>query len=183
MALLFGPADYFALMVLGLMFAVVLARGSVPKAIAMIVLGILLSTVGTDLETGEERLTLGWSEISDGIDFAVIAMGMFGFAEILKNLETPEARDVVKGQIGGLMPTMAELRQSHRADRFAAPFLGVYPRHPARQRRRARPLRLLHPREEARRPTRPASAKAPSRAWRARKPPTTPARRPPSFRC
>ena len=88
MALLFGPADYFSLMVLGLMFAVVLARGSVPKAIAMILVGILLSTVGTDLESGEERLTFGWSEISDGLDVAVLAMGMFGFAEILRNLET-----------------------------------------------------------------------------------------------
>ena len=112
LALLFGPADYFALMVLGLMFAVVLARGSVPKAIAMIVVGILLSTVGTDLETGEERLTLGWSDVADGIDFAVIAMGMFGFAEILKNLESPEARNVVHGSIGRLMPTREEMRQS-----------------------------------------------------------------------
>ncbi len=130
MALLFGPADYFALMVLGLMFAVVLARGSVPKAIAMIVLGILLSTIGTDLETGEERLTGGWSEISDGIDFAVIAMGVFGFAEILKNLETPEARDVVHGKIGGLMPTMAEMRQSAAPilrGTFLGSILGILP--------------------------------------------------------
>ncbi len=111
-AQLFGPADYFALMVLGLMFAVILAQGSVPKAIAMIVLGILLSTVGSDLETGEERLTFGFSEISDGIDFAVIAMGLFGFAEILKNLESPEQRDVVKSQIGSLMPTRDDMRQS-----------------------------------------------------------------------
>ncbi len=112
MALLFGPADYFSLMVLGLMLSVVLAQGSLPKAMAMIVLGILLSTIGTDLETGEERLTFGFSEISDGIDFAVIAMGIFGFAEILRNLEKPEARDVVQGKIGGLMPSRAELRQS-----------------------------------------------------------------------
>jgi putative tricarboxylic transport membrane protein len=112
MALLFGPADYFSLMVLGLMFAVVLARGSVPKALAMIIFGILLSTVGTDLETGEERLTFGWSEISDGIDFAVIAMGMFGFAEIIRNLENPETRDVVKMKVGKLLPTWAEFKQS-----------------------------------------------------------------------
>lgn len=111
-AQLFGPADYFALMVLGLMFAVILAQGSVPRAIAMIVLGILLSTVGSDLETGEERLTFGFSEISDGIDFAVIAMGLFGFAEILKNLESPEQRDVVKSRIGSLMPTRDDMRQS-----------------------------------------------------------------------
>src|SRR5712675_2677421 len=90
MALLFGPADYFSLMVLGLMFAVVLARGSVAKAIAVILVGILLSTVGTDLESGEERLTFGWNEIADGIDVAVIAMGMFGFAEIMRNLETTQ---------------------------------------------------------------------------------------------
>ena len=112
MALLFGPADYFSLMVMGLMFAVILARGSIPKAIAMILTGILLSTVGTDLETGEERLTFGRNEVADGIDFAVIAMGLFGFAEILKNLETPEARDVVKGKIGRLLPGAAEMKQS-----------------------------------------------------------------------
>ncbi|MGH6815870.1 MAG: tripartite tricarboxylate transporter permease [Hyphomicrobiaceae bacterium] len=129
-ALRFGPADYFALMVFGLMFAVVLARGSIPKAIAMVVFGILLSTVGTDLETGEERLTFGWTEISDGIEFAVLAMGVFGFAEILKNLEIREARDVVRAKLGRLLPSAADLRQS------AAPiargtligsFLGILP--------------------------------------------------------
>jgi putative tricarboxylic transport membrane protein len=111
-ALLFGPADYFSLMVLGLMFAVVLARGSILKAIVMIVLGILMSTVGTDLETGEERLTFGWNEISDGLEFTTIAMGIFGFAEILKNLENPESRSVVKAKIGNLLPNWAEMRQS-----------------------------------------------------------------------
>jgi putative tricarboxylic transport membrane protein len=70
LALLFGPAEYFSLMVMGLVFAVVLARGSLPKAIAMIVVGLLLSTVGTDLETGQERLTFGIAELSDGVDFA-----------------------------------------------------------------------------------------------------------------
>jgi putative tricarboxylic transport membrane protein len=109
-ALLFRPADYFALMVLGLMLAVALARGSVPKAIAMILVGILLSTVGRDLETGDERLTFGWSEIDDGIDFAVIAMGVFGFAEILRNLDAPEAREVVGRRIGSLLPSMADLK-------------------------------------------------------------------------
>src|SRR5215468_2334064 len=112
MALLFGPADYFALMVLGLMFAVVLARGSVPKAIAIILVGILLSTVGTDLESGEERLTFGWSEISDGLDVAVLAMGLFGFAEILRNLETSQARDVVRAAIGNLLPNHKDFAQS-----------------------------------------------------------------------
>jgi putative tricarboxylic transport membrane protein len=86
MALLFGPADYFALMVLGLMFAVVLARGSVLKAIAVILV--------------------------DGIDVAVIAMGMFGFAEILRNLETSQTRDVVHAAIGNLLPNRDDMAQS-----------------------------------------------------------------------
>jgi putative tricarboxylic transport membrane protein len=111
-ALWFGPAEYFSLMVLGLVLAVALARGSVLKAIIMIVLGILLSTVGTDLETGEERLTLGLTDLSDGIDFAILAMGIFGLAEILKNLESPEARDVVKSGIGRLLPSGAEFKQA-----------------------------------------------------------------------
>src|SRR5512145_1986351 len=111
-ALQFGPADYFSLMVLGLMFAVVLARGSVPKAIAVILVGILLSTVGTDLESGEERLTYGWTEISDGLDVAVLAMGMFGFAEILRNLESTQARNVVHGAIGNLLPNRKDFKQS-----------------------------------------------------------------------
>jgi putative tricarboxylic transport membrane protein len=112
MALLFGPADYFSLMVLGLMFAVVLARGSVAKAIAIILVGILLSTIGTDLESGEERLTFGWTEIADGLDVAVIAMGMFGFAEILRNLETTQTRDVVRAAIGRLLPNGQDMKQA-----------------------------------------------------------------------
>jgi putative tricarboxylic transport membrane protein len=111
-ALLFGPVEYFSLMLLGLAFAVVLARGSLLKAAAMILLGVLLSTIGTDLETGEERLTFGLAALSSGIDFVVLAMGMFGFAEILRNLESPETRDVVKNKIGRLLPTKADMRQS-----------------------------------------------------------------------
>ncbi len=112
LALVFGPAEYFALMVMGLVFAVVLARGSLLKAIAMILAGLLLSTVGTDLESGQERMTFGIEALSDGVDFAVLAMGLFGFAEILRNLESPETRDVVRGEIGRLMPSMADMKQS-----------------------------------------------------------------------
>src|SRR5262245_27878534 len=104
LALLFGPAEYFGLMVL--------ARGSVLKAVIMVVLGLLLSTVGTDLETGQERLTLGLQDLSDGVDFAVLAMGVFGMAEILRNLENPEARAVVRGHIGRLLPSLADLKRS-----------------------------------------------------------------------
>jgi putative tricarboxylic transport membrane protein len=112
LALIFGPAEYFSLMLLGLVFAVVLARGSIIKAIAMILLGLLLSTVGTDLETGQERLTLGLTGIADGIDFAILAMGLFGFAEILRNIENPEARDVVRSSIGRLLPSLQDMKQA-----------------------------------------------------------------------
>jgi putative tricarboxylic transport membrane protein len=104
-------------MVMGLVFAVVLARGSILKAIAMILLGILLSTVGTDLETGQERMTFGLNFLSDGIDFAVLAMGLFGIAEILRNLDHTETRDVVKQAIGRLLPNAEDFRQA------AAPIL------------------------------------------------------------
>ena len=112
LALLFGPAEYFSLMVMGLVCAIVLARGSIVKAIAMIVFGLLLSTVGTDLETGEDRMTMGIAELSDGIDFAVLAMGIFGFAEIIRNLENVETRDVVRNKIGRLLPSWQDIKDS-----------------------------------------------------------------------
>src|SRR5688572_1401190 len=93
MALKFGPAEYFSLMVLGLIFAVVLAAGSLVKAIGMILAGLLMSMVGSDLESGVGRMTLRLPELSDGIGFLVVAMGVFGFAEIVRNLEaSPESR-------------------------------------------------------------------------------------------
>ena len=110
LALLFGPAEYFSLMVLGLIFAVVLAKGSVLNAIAMILTGLLLSMVGSDLETGAGRMTFDIAELSDGIGFANVAMGVFGFAEIIRNLEmSQESRDIVKSKIKGLMPTRQDL--------------------------------------------------------------------------
>ncbi|SEF61169.1 putative tricarboxylic transport membrane protein [Bosea lathyri] len=112
LALLFGPAEYFSLMVMGLCFAVVLARGSILKAFCMIMLGLLLSTVGTDLETGQERMTMGFPPLADGIDFAVLAMGVFGFAEVLRNLENTETRDVVRAKIGRLLPGWDDIKQS-----------------------------------------------------------------------
>ncbi|MBA1156112.1 tripartite tricarboxylate transporter permease [Microvirga mediterraneensis] len=114
LALVFGPTEYFSLMVMGLVFAVVLARGSILKAIAMILVGVLLSTVGTDLETGEERMTFGLPFLSDGIDFAVLAMGIFGIAEIMRNLDHTEHRDVVRQAIGRLLPNRDDFRQSYK---------------------------------------------------------------------
>ena len=111
-ALLFGPAEYFSLMVLGLCFAVVLARGSILKALAMVLLGLLLSMVGSDIETGQSRMAFDIPELSDGIGFVVVAMGVFGFAEIMRNLEQGESREVLKAKLTGLMPTWPDLKAS-----------------------------------------------------------------------
>jgi putative tricarboxylic transport membrane protein len=111
-ALIFGPAEYFSLMVMGLAFAVVLARGSIIKAIAMILVGILLSTIGPDLTTGQNRMTFGFAWLADGLDVALLGMGLFGIAEVFRNLESFERRDVVRGVIGRLLPGREELRQS-----------------------------------------------------------------------
>jgi putative tricarboxylic transport membrane protein len=112
-ALKFGPAEYFALMVLGLVFAVVLAKGSVPKAIAMIMMGLLMSMVGSDIETGQSRMAFDIPELSDGVGFVVVAMGVFGFAEIMRNLEmSQESRDVLHTKLTGLMPTVQDLKVS-----------------------------------------------------------------------
>src|SRR5437867_1492404 len=115
-ALMFGPAEYFSLMCLGLIFAVVLAKGSVLKAVAMVVMGLLLSMVGSDLETGAGRMTFDIAELADGIGFANVAMGVFGYAEIIRNLELPaESRDIVRAKITGLMPTRKDLIDSSGA--------------------------------------------------------------------
>src|SRR5256886_2716887 len=130
-ALLFGPAEYFSVMVLGLIFAVVLAKGSVLKAVAMVVTGLLLSMVGSDLETGAGRMTFDLPELADGIGFANVAMGVFGFAEIIRNLELPaESRDIVQSKITGLMPTRQDLIDSAGAIPRGAPLgslVGILP--------------------------------------------------------
>jgi len=98
-ALSFGPADYFSLMFLGLIVSAVLTEGNVLKSIAMMVAGVGLGLVGTDVQTGQQRFTFGIPELSDGIGFAPMAMGMFGVAEIIRNLEMPEVRDALKTKI------------------------------------------------------------------------------------
>jgi putative tricarboxylic transport membrane protein len=112
LALVFGPAEYFSLMVMGLAFAIVLARGSILKAVTMVLVGIVLSTVGPDLTTGQGRMTFGTSWLADGIEIALLGMGLFGIAEIFRNLEHPEQRAVVRTTIGRLLPGREEMRQS-----------------------------------------------------------------------
>ena len=112
MAQKFGPADYCSLMALGLVAAVVLASGSVIKAIAMVFLGLLFGLVGTDVNTGAQRFTFDIPELSDGIDFAPIAMGLFGIAEIVVNLERHLARSGGAIKVGSLWPTREEMRRA-----------------------------------------------------------------------
>jgi len=111
-ALKFGPAEYFALMVVGLIGAVVLARGSVLKAIAMVHIGLLFGMIGTDVNSGVARFTLGIPELSDGMGFITLAMGIFGYCEIIINLEKGEAREVFTSRIGSLLPTWDDMKYS-----------------------------------------------------------------------
>jgi len=112
-ALKFGPAEYFSLMVLGLIAAVVLASGSLIKAIGMIVLGLLLGIVGTDVNSGLQRFSFGIAELSDGIGFVTVAMGVFGFAEIIINLEqSSEKREIFTKSVGNLMLKWSEFKEA-----------------------------------------------------------------------
>jgi len=106
LAFKFGPAEYFSLMVLGLIGAVVLASGSLLKAISMIILGLLLAQINTDVISGTARYSFDIPELTDGIGFVVIAMGVFGFGEIIANLGQPaEHREVFTKHVSGLWPT------------------------------------------------------------------------------
>ena len=107
----FGPAEYFSLMILGLIGAVVLASGSLLKAVAMIVLGLLLGLVGTDVNSGVARFSFDIPELTDGIGFITIAMGVFGYGEIITNLAQPEdKREVFLGKVTGLFPTKEDFK-------------------------------------------------------------------------
>jgi TctA family transporter len=110
-ALKFGPSEYFSLMVLGLVAAVVLAHGSLIKAIAMVILGLMLGLVGTDVNSGVLRFAFGVSELADGIGFVTVAMGMFGLAEIIANLEQTGHREVFTSKVGKLMPSKEDWKR------------------------------------------------------------------------
>jgi TctA family transporter len=129
-ALKFGPADYFSLMVLGLVASIVLASGSLLHAIGMILLGLLLGIIGTDVNSGTARFSFDLPDLADGINFVVVAMGVFGLGEIISNLQNESTRSVVLTKISGLMPSRADFK------RMVAPvlrgtalgsFLGILP--------------------------------------------------------
>ena len=116
-ALRFGPAEYFSLVVLGLIASIALARGSTVKALAMIVLGLLLGLIGQDVQTGVPRFTFGVRELFSGVNFVSVAVGVFGVAEILRNLESAKTRQVAVKTISNLWPTRDDFR------RIVAPIL------------------------------------------------------------
>ncbi len=117
LALKFGPAEYFSLMVLGLVASVVLASGSLLNAIGMVILGLLLGLVGTDVNSGAARYTFDLPELADGVNFVIVAMGMFGIGEIIRNLEQDESRTLMMKKVKGLMLNKDDFK------RIAAPVL------------------------------------------------------------
>ena len=110
-ALTFGSAEYFSLVVLGLIASIALARGSTIKALAMIFLGLLFGTVGQDIYTGTPRFTFGVRELYSGVNFVSVAVGMFGVAEIIRNLESERTRELITRKITSLMPTREDFRR------------------------------------------------------------------------
>jgi TctA family transporter len=130
LAFKFGPAEYFSLMVLGLIGAVVLAHGSLIKAIAMIILGLILGLVGTDVNSGVQRFSFGVPELSDGIGFVTLAMGLFGFAEIIINLEQKGERQVFTKNVKDFWLTKDDFKKAAPASvrgTLLGSLLGILP--------------------------------------------------------
>jgi putative tricarboxylic transport membrane protein len=173
-----GPAEYFSLVVLGLIASVALASGSMVKALAMIVLGLLLGTVGQDIYSGTPRFTFGSRELYDGLNFVSLAVGLFGVAEILRNLE---ARGIARGsvrKVQGLWLTRSELRQIVRPvlrGTGLGSMLGVLPG--GGHVLAPTPWRSGCPDDRRR------SVEARSKGWPGRSRPTMPPRRRPSSPC
>jgi TctA family transporter len=112
MALKFNSPEYFSLMLMGLVTAAVLAQGDMVKSLAMCVLGLLLGTVGTDVDSGWQRFSFNILELTDGIGFVVIAIGVFAVGEIISNLGDKEERQVFTSKVGSLFPSKADIKQS-----------------------------------------------------------------------
>src|SRR4029450_12867034 len=126
----FRSPEYFSLMLFGLVAAVVLAHGSVVKAVAMIILGLLIGLGGTDTQSGVARFAFGVPELYDGVDFVPVAMGLFGFAEIMSNLDRRGDQSRIPAKIASLWPTREEIRRaipSALRGTAVGSFLGILP--------------------------------------------------------
>lgn len=129
-ALRFGPAEYFSLVLLGLTMAVYLSGGSALKGLMMTLLGLLLGTVGLDPVLGAERFTFGLPNLTEGLDFVVVAMGLFGIAEVLSNLENPEPPVALKTGIRSILPTREDWKRAWAPimrGSFFGFFIGILP--------------------------------------------------------
>jgi putative tricarboxylic transport membrane protein len=111
-ALAFGPAEYFSLMLMGLVGSAVLPQGDAVKGLAMVVLGLLIGVVGTDVNSGAVRYDFGVPELTDGIGFTVLAVGLFAVAEIVMNLESRVPQAAFTGRVSQLMPSVSDLKAS-----------------------------------------------------------------------
>ena len=111
-ALKFGSPEYFSLMLMGLVAAAVLAEGDIVKSLAMVAFGLLLGIVGTDVNTGTQRYSFGVSELTDGIGFIVVAVGVFAIGEIISNLGGSEERRVFTAKVSNLMPSLEDFKRS-----------------------------------------------------------------------
>ena len=175
LALKFGAPEYFSLMLMGLVAAAVLAHGDMIKSLAMVAMGLLLGIVGTDVNSGMARYSFGIPELTDGIGFIVIAVGVFAVGEIVSNLGETAERVVFTNKVTGLMPTVEDLKvsfwpivQRHRHRRVL--------RRAARHRARDRLVLLLHGREEARQGSLALRQGRDRRAWPVPSRRTTPTR-------
>ncbi|HEV7801175.1 MAG TPA: tripartite tricarboxylate transporter permease, partial [Burkholderiales bacterium] len=130
MALKFGAPEYFSLMLMGLVTAAVLAHGDMVKSLAMVALGLLLGVVGTDVNSGMARYSFGVAELTDGIGFIVIAVGVFAVSEIISNLGDKEERTVFTNKVTNLWPTWQDIKTSFGAilrGTAIGAFFGVLP--------------------------------------------------------
>src|SRR3954471_5721329 len=112
MALKFGAPEYFSLMMMGLVAAAVLAQGDMIKSLTMVALGLLVGVVGTDVNSGMARFSFGFPELTDGIGFVVLAVGVFAMSEIILNLGEKEERQVFTKKVKHLWPTWADIKTS-----------------------------------------------------------------------
>jgi putative tricarboxylic transport membrane protein len=130
MALKFGAPEYFSLMLMGLVTAAVLAHGDMVKSLAMVALGLLLGVVGTDVNSGMARYSFGVAELTDGIGFVVVAVGVFAMSEIISNLGEKEERQIFTSKVKNLWPTWADVKQAAPAivrGTALGAFFGVLP--------------------------------------------------------
>ena len=112
----FSAPEYFSLMLMGLVAAAVLSHGNLIKALGMVIVGLLLGTIGTDVETGTKRLTFDTMELADGISFVVIAIGVYAVGEIISNIGETGTSEVFTSKVGSLFPSKDDLKRSFWAD-------------------------------------------------------------------